>query len=364
MTKERTAELRRDEGSELGAEHRNEMSVGHGGAPAETVSAERAGTTAKADGATTEAARIDRVGTDHDTEVTGGTPTEGTGGSWAQAPAADDARHPYPIILVHGIAAYDRSIHSSDNWGRIPQELEAEGYRVFFGNTDGWGSVEGNGLELAMTISEVLAETEADQVIVVAHSKGGLDVRAALLHHGIASKVRGVATFSSPHDGLRFCTALARSRFLLPHVVSHLVNGWSRLHGDRNPDSIQALRDLTKDGARELAALELSPADVPGLARVPFLSFGFRSAQRRYPRNHVAAVVRHLDGENDGLVPLGSTAHGSHQVIVADGRIEHDDCVDKFGRDYELVTEGGEAYSSPVELILDVVADLTYGTRP
>lgn len=271
------------------------------------------------------------------------------------------APKPYPVILVHGIAAYDKSIHESKLWGRVPEALEAEGYRVFFGDTDGWGSVEGNGLQLARTIAEVLAETGASQVIIVAHSKGGLDVRSALLDHGVAPKVRGVATLSSPHDGLRFCTMLARSRVVLPHIASHFVNGWSRLHGDKDPDAIQALRDLTKGGAQTLRELELDPAEVPGLAPVPFFSFGFRSAQKRYPRNHVAAVVRRLDGENDGLVPLGSTAHGHHEVVVADGRIEHDDCTDKHGRDYVLLTEAGNRYDNPVEFVVAVVDELTEG---
>ncbi len=324
----------------------------------------------------------------------------------------DDGRrppvHPYPVVLVHGIAAHDRGIHGSPLWGRVPEVLRSRGFSVFFGDTDAWGSVESNGAALARTVDEVLAETGASQVILIAHSKGGLDVRSALLEPGVAAKVRGVVTLSSPHRGMEFCTMLARSRFLLPHVVSHdvrsallepgvaakvrgvvtlssphrgmefctmlarsrfllphvvshLVDGWSRLRGDRNPDSIQALRDLTKGGARDLVASEADGGGPEGAAAVPFRSYGFRSAGRRYPRSHMEYMVRRLDGENDGLVPLGATAHGDHGVMLAEGRIDHDDCTDRSGRDFTLVAADGSVYRSPAEFIAAVVGELEEG---
>lgn len=277
----------------------------------------------------------------------------------------DDGRrppvHPCPVVLVHGIAAHDRGIHGSPLWGRVPEVLRSRGFSVFFGDTDAWGSVESNGAALARTVDEVLAETGASQVILIAHSKGGLDVRSALLEPGVAAKVRGVVTLSSPHRGMEFCTMLARSRFLLPHVVSHLVDGWSRLRGDRNPDSIQALRDLTKGGARDLVASEADGGGPEGAAAVPFRSYGFRSAGRRYPRSHMEYMVRRLDGENDGLVPLGATAHGDHGVMLAEGRIDHDDCTDRSGRDFTLVAADGSVYRSPAEFIAAVVGELEEG---
>ncbi len=277
----------------------------------------------------------------------------------------DDGRrppvHPYPVVLVHGIAAHDRGIHGSPLWGRVPEVLRSRGFSVFFGDTDAWGSVESNGAALARTVDEVLAETGASQVILIAHSKGGLDVRSALLEPGVAAKVRGVVTLSSPHRGMEFCTMLARSRFLLPHVVSHLVDGWSRLRGDRNPDSIQALRDLTKGGARDLVASEADGGGPEGAAAVPFRSYGFRSAGRRYPRSHMEYMVRRLDGENDGLVPLGATAHGDHGVMLAEGRIDHDDCTDRSGRDFTLVAADGSVYRSPAGFIAAVGGELEEG---
>lgn len=279
---------------------------------------------------------------------------EGDGRGAGRRPAA----HPYPVVLVHGIAAHDRDIHGSPLWGRVPDVLRSRGFSVFFGNTDAWGSVESNGAALARTVDEVLAETGASQVILVAHSKGGLDVRSALLEPGVAAKVHGVVTLSSPHRGMEFCTLLARSRFLLPHVVSHLVDGWSRLRGDRNPDSIQALRDLTKGGARALVASEADGDGREGETAVPFRSYGFRSAGRRYPRSHMEYMVRRLDGENDGLVPLGATAHGDHGVMLAEGRIDHDDCTDRSGRDFTLVAADGSVYRSPAEFIAAVVEEL------
>jgi len=64
----------------------------------------------------------------------------------------------YPIIFVHGIIAHDRFKYFSF-WGKIPKILEESGIKVFFGNTDSWGSCESNAKILKENIEKTLIET-------------------------------------------------------------------------------------------------------------------------------------------------------------------------------------------------------------
>ena len=52
----------------------------------------------------------------------------------------------YPIILVHGIAA--KQLRILNAFGKIGDELEKEGYKVYVADHDGFGSIENNAAHL------------------------------------------------------------------------------------------------------------------------------------------------------------------------------------------------------------------------
>lgn len=81
----------------------------------------------------------------------------------------------YPVMLVHGMGFRDRKFFCY--WGRIPQTLETQGTQVYFGRQDSNGALEDNAKHLAGRIDEILAETGAEKVNIIAHSKGGLECR-------------------------------------------------------------------------------------------------------------------------------------------------------------------------------------------
>ena len=84
----------------------------------------------------------------------------------------------YPVLLVHGMGFRDDK--RIGYWGRIPQMLEQMGCRVFFGNQDSNGDTQTNGSILADRMEEILRQTGAEKLNVIAHSKGGLDSRYAI----------------------------------------------------------------------------------------------------------------------------------------------------------------------------------------
>ena len=105
----------------------------------------------------------------------------------------------YPIVLVHGAGFRDfkRPIY----WGRIPDALIKRGADIFYGEQDAWGTTESNARDLARRIDEILDETGADKVNIIAHSKGGLEARMAASTLGYAGKIASITTMRRPTAG-------------------------------------------------------------------------------------------------------------------------------------------------------------------
>jgi triacylglycerol lipase len=102
-----------------------------------------------------------------------------------------------PLLLVHGFRC-NRGI-----WFWLRGRLERAGWMVATVNLEPPGAgIDAYAPVIARRIDEVLAATGAGQLIVVAHSMGGLAARAYLRKYGNA-RVAGLVTLGSPHQGSR-----------------------------------------------------------------------------------------------------------------------------------------------------------------
>ena len=101
----------------------------------------------------------------------------------------------YPIVLVHGLAMKDTFFMKS--FGRIDRILRIQGYTVYKSGVDAVGSVESNAGQLKAEVEEILRETGADKVNIIAHSKGGLDAKWMINHLGMAEKAASLTTSRS-----------------------------------------------------------------------------------------------------------------------------------------------------------------------
>ncbi len=81
----------------------------------------------------------------------------------------------YPILLVHGLNWRDDWAISY--WGAMVRTLKGAGYAVFLSGQDALGSVAGNAEALRRRGEEVLVQTGAERLNLVAHSKGGIECR-------------------------------------------------------------------------------------------------------------------------------------------------------------------------------------------
>ena len=233
----------------------------------------------------------------------------------------------YPILLVHGV--FFRDFRYLNYWGRIPKELKRNGAAVYYGQQQSAASVEDSGRELAARIRTILDETGCEKVNIIAHSKGGLDSRAAIAHAGCAPYVATLTTINTPHRGCIYAEHLLNK--VPEHArqkVAAAYNSTMKKLGDENPDFLAAVADLTESAC--LARNETTP-DMPGVVYESVMSYCKKAQHGKFPLNVTYPVVKHFDGKNDGLVSVDSAKWGTRFTLLEPAGkrgISHGDVVD------------------------------------
>ncbi len=233
----------------------------------------------------------------------------------------------YPILLVHGV--FFRDFRYLNYWGRIPKELMRNGATVYYGQQQSAASVEDSGRELAERIRKIMEETGCEKVNIIAHSKGGLDSRAAISHFGMAPYVATLTTINTPHRGCIFAEYLFGK---VPESVRQKLalayNSTLKKLGDTNPDFLAAVTDLTQSAC--LARNETTP-DASEVVYESVMSYCKKAQNGKFPLNMTYPIVKHFDGLNDGLVSVDSARWGdSFTLLEPQGKrgISHGDVVD------------------------------------
>ena len=233
----------------------------------------------------------------------------------------------YPILLVHGV--FFRDFRYVNYWGRIPRELQRNGAALYYGQQQSAAAVEDSGRELAERIRQILAETGCEKVNIIAHSKGGLDSRAAIAHAGCAPCVASLTTINTPHRGCIFAEYLLKK---IPAAarqkIADTYNAALKRLGDEAPDFLAAVTDLT---ASACEARNAAIPDAPGVFYQSVMSYCRKAQHGKFPLNMTYPIVKHFDGLNDGLVAVDSAKWGD-QFTLLEPRghrgISHGDVVD------------------------------------
>ncbi|NEW06653.1 alpha/beta hydrolase [Paenibacillus sp. SYP-B3998] len=128
--------------------------------------------------------------------------TGGVPGSWTKGtnPAVIDPNKP-AILFVHGLNSNSGTWYDNND---MYQNAYNNGYQTAFINlydiTGTSQSMWDNGKLLAEKIKEI-SESFGKKLVIVAHSKGGVDTQTALVHDNAYPYVSNVITLSSPHYG-------------------------------------------------------------------------------------------------------------------------------------------------------------------
>lgn len=259
----------------------------------------------------------------------------------------------YPILLVHGMGFRDSKY--LNYWGRIPAKLEEHGCRIYYGNQDSNGTVASNGAYLADKIREVTAQTGAPKLNVIAHSKGGLDMRYAISTLNMSEYIASLTTISTPHHGSLTVDQLLRFPDFMVRFVAGCWDIWLRICGDKNPNAYEVFKIFSTAKAEEFNRHN------PDAPEVYYQSYAF-------VMKHVwsdmlmfvpATVVKFFEGPNDGLLAPRAVAWTNFRGIITSNSnrgISHCDEVDL--RRSRLTRKKGEGISDITDFYVAVADDL------
>ncbi len=233
----------------------------------------------------------------------------------------------YPILMVHGF--FFRDYKYINYWGRIPKQLEINGATIFYGNHGSAATVSESAREIADRIEQVLQETGAEKVNIIAHSKGGLDCRYALSELGIENRVASLTTINTPHHGCLFADhLLSKIPATVRNRVANTYNAALRKVGEENVDFLRAASDLTDASCKALNEKLHTPE---GVYCQSVGSVMKKASGGKFPLNFSYYLVKYFSGENDGLVSEPSFQWGERYILLRPKHqrgISHGDIID------------------------------------
>ncbi|MCF0125001.1 MAG: triacylglycerol lipase [Clostridia bacterium] len=240
----------------------------------------------------------------------------------------------YPILLVHGV--FFRDVHYYDYWGRIDDQLKINGANIYYGNQNSASSVKENGRQLSERIKQICKDTGCEKVNIIAHSKGGLDARAAISFWDCEDNVATCTTISTPHRGCEFADYLLEK---IPDDIEKGIaatyNATMKALGDTNPSFLDAVYDITFENCEKFNEEALDSE------KVVYYSVGTEMkgpSGGTFPLNFTSKIISRFDGPNDGLVGEKSFQWGDYyECIVPKGHrgISHGDIIDLTGENID-----------------------------
>lgn len=260
----------------------------------------------------------------------------------------------YPLLMIHGMGFRDRK--HINYWGRIPRRLEQLGCRIFYGYQDSNAGVEDNAEIIARRIREIISETGAEKLNIIAHSKGGLEARYAISTLGCGEYVASLTTINTPHNGSKTVDLLMKLPKWLMRAALKLADGWFFLLGDKKPNTYAAVSAFTTEAAAEFNRNQKDAEDVY------YRSYAFTM---KHPFGDIfmwlsSAIVWAIEGQNDGLLTPAAVKYGDFRGVftgVTGRGISHCDQVDM--RRCRLTKKRDEGVSDIVEFYEALVQELS-----
>lgn len=231
----------------------------------------------------------------------------GSPGSWYSGGTPPDLDPSTPVLVfVHGKGGSGAAWWTETAYHGINDMYAtayANGFRTAFVNLEPEGDMWVNGRLLSQQLAEIADHFGVEQVVVVAHSKGGVDVNAAAAFYGAGPLISKVIALGSPHWGTP--------------IADLAYSTWTWW--------LSALLGLQTDAAYVMQtgymAWFRSLADNAG-DTVPYYTLSGRKCGPFLTALWWGCV--YLAGEDDGVVPLGY-GHKPGGIVVLDGRWDHDE---------------------------------------
>ena len=260
----------------------------------------------------------------------------------------------YPILMIHGVGF--RDLKWPLYWGRIPTALAGTGAVLFYGQQDCWARIEDNAKSIKARIRQVLDETGSGKVNIIAHSKGGLEARMAASSLRMGGQIASITTIGTPHRGSKTIDKLLKAPDSLFNIASFAVDNWIGLLGDTKPNFYAVCKDFSTEYA---AIFNKENPDVPGVYYQSFAGV-MKNPLSDINLSTANAIVKLIEGENDGLVSVESAKWGASFTLLT-GRtnrgVSHYDEID-FRRSPLSSKSGGDGIADICDVYKAIVKDL------
>lgn len=217
----------------------------------------------------------------------------------------------YPVILVSGLGFHDQN-RLLNYWGMIPDHLKMHGCDVYTAYQDAFISIPDNAIKLKFRILDILEKTKKDKINIIGHSKGGLEARYLASRLGMDEHISSITTLGSPHRGTHLADIILGRLPLPKFATARLVNLYATLMGDKRPDSLRAVVQVTTQSMKQFNE------EVIDSPKVYYQSYAGH-VSKDYPNmlwKTMAYIIREYEGKNDGMVGVDSCKWGHYKGII------------------------------------------------
>lgn len=217
----------------------------------------------------------------------------------------------YPVILVSGLGFRDQN-RLINYWGNIPDYLKLHGCNVYTANQDAFISIPDNSIKLKFRILDILEKTKSSKINIIGHSKGGLEARYLVGKLGMGDVISSITTLGSPHRGTHLADIILGKLPLPKFATARLVNLYATVMGDKRPDSLRAVVQVTTESMKQFNE------EVPDSSKVYYQSYAGH-INKEYPNiiwKTMAYLIREYEGKNDGMVGIESSKWGNFRGII------------------------------------------------
>ncbi len=260
-------------------------------------------------------------------------------------PQPDIIQLKYPILICHGYGGFSMLVKPSPVHDSCLR-LRSYGIHTFAPNIVPYSTISIRAEQWAEKIIQLKQQYGYEKMNVIAHSMGGLDMRAAITHHGMDSSVASLTTIAAPHQGTSLADIALTTPDMLKDRLSFLMD-WlgENIFPSQKSNAVGAVEQLTRSYVQE----EFNP-NTPNVDGVKYYSISAAVGKGTdHSLNPIYRLQNQLiyqkEGLNDAFVTVESAIWGDHLGTLPISHMEQieiqlskekEPMVDKMWRDIAL----------------------------
>lgn len=216
----------------------------------------------------------------------------------------------YPVVLIHGMAGFAR-LGSVDYFNRVPDRLRSIGCEVLVTASS---PINTSALRATQIRDQILAAYPDPQVKLnlIGHSQGGMDARYLISSLGLGDRVASLTTIGTPHRGspvadMALGLIPGNAQVAIDVLLNQLTLDWGQIVDLSTVQARTVFNPQNPDDPRVYYQSFAGVADFPG-------SPGHAKLQPALFASYPIVAV--FEGENDGLVSIGSAQWGNFRGTI------------------------------------------------